>query len=653
VRYRTDWRGEFGIVEARWYVASCHNIGSLLMGMPAADCQRVATFGGVYARHLLVVALLLGLVTGSRAAIPVGNIFESQSTVRVLEDFHGILADQLAKLTAAALALAVADDTNEFMSRPNLPYVSAHFTTKQLAADRIDTVLIINTRGDPLFWRRLNQSLNRGFPDARAFLAELPRLPAPDASGMPGIAGSVTLKSGATLMVVAMPVHAANGKGRARGWLIVARAQDVTLVQPYGGLAESQFQGFGAADSTVSGSIVAGSIVAARQLAGVAVPATLFTARPVIWIALLLIISGVVAIKSEIWSGLGGKAGRLRVSVGPIDSAARSARPRAARYDQALTRIALSKLAPGPESTGVGADPVSDALRARISAANAVFRYQPQIDLRTGEVAGVEALLCVPSLSGYQPATELAADIEKAGLGLKLFECRLQEACRGQRTWLRNVGHDFAVGVPVSRLLLANAALLPLVQRVLAEYEIAPALIELEVEEAVLGACLIPLRTLTKVREAGISIALDGFNANHSNLRLLAILPIAKLRVDPWLLLRMADRVAEAQLFAGILGAARGLGIAVCATGVSSADILAAVLQHGRPLAQGAAVAASLDGPEFLERLRGSSVDTVTIRSLDPERAFLGHDSPLLESFKDRKISGFRSRSSSEAASYS
>ena len=148
--------------------------------------------------------------------------------------------------------------------------------------------------------------------------------------------------------------------------------------------------------------------------------------------------------------------------------------------------------------------------------------------------------------------------------------------------------------------------------------------------------------------------SLDGFNANHSNLRLLAVLPIAKLRVDPWLICRMANRVAEAQLFAAILGAARGLGIAVCATGVASADMLAAVLQHGRPLAQGAAVAASLDGREFLERLRDSSVATVNFQPLDLDHALLAHDSSSPESFKDRfKMFDSRSRPSSEAASYS
>jgi EAL domain-containing protein (putative c-di-GMP-specific phosphodiesterase class I) len=618
------------------------------MGMPAAHRGLVAAFGGFRARQILIAALLLGLVAGSRAAIVVGNIVESHSTVRVPDEPYGSSSDQLAKLTTAARALAVADDTYEFVSRPNLPYVSAHYTKEQLAADRIDTVLIINTRGEPLFWRRLNQGRNRGFPDARAFLAELPRLPVPGASGMPGIAERAMLNSGQTL-VVAMPIYGANGNGRARGWLILARAPvAIPGRQPSSGLAQAQFHSFGPVASTR-----AGSIVAARQLAGVAAPATFFTARSAIWMTLLII--GVVVVKSGYLSNLGDGASPLRMSVRPIDTAAVSPPPDGpAHPERMLTHYSPKKLPLGPERMGFSAGQVRDPLQARVSAANAVFRYQPQIDLRTGQVAGVEALLCVPGSSGYRPATELAADIEKAGLGLALFERRLQEACRGQRTWLKNVGHDFAIGVPASRRMLANAALLPLVQRVLAEYEIPPALLELEVEEAALGACSEPLRTLTKVHEAGISIALDGFNANHSNLRLLAILPISKLRVDPWLLLRMADRVSEAQLFAGILGAARGLGIAVCATGVASADMLAAVLQHGRPLAQGAAVAASLDVLEFLERLRGCSVDTVTLRRLDLDCALLPTDSSLPVFCRDPiKMSGSPRRQFPAAASCS
>jgi EAL domain-containing protein (putative c-di-GMP-specific phosphodiesterase class I) len=273
-------------------------------------------------------------------------------------------------------------------------------------------------------------------------------------------------------------------------------------------------------------------------------------------------------------------------------------------------------LAVNPVSARFSSVQPRDPLQACLAASHTVFRFQPQIDLQTGQVAGVEALLGVPVLQEFRPAIELVAEIEAAGLGLALVECRLRDACREQRVWLSTIGHEFPIGVPVSQRALVHAAFLPLVQRILAENELAPSFLELQVEEAALGSSAAVLRSFARIRDAGISIAIDGFNAAHSNLRLLSILPISKLRVHPYLLLRVDDSPSETLLFDGIIGAACGLGIVLCVTGVSSPELLSTVLRHGRPLAQGAALGQALPAEEFLELLRGSDADTATLRPL-------------------------------------
>ena len=298
-------------------------------------------------------------------------------------------------------------------------------------------------------------------------------------------------------------------------------------------------------------------------------------------------------------------------------------RPRTPKSSNAQNPIAVpnSSVTPTSPDTPIGAGFSSchpqDPLAARLAARNAVFRFQPQIDLQTGRVAGVEALLCVTRAHEIRPAIELAAEIEASGHGLVLLERRLREACREQSRWLKTIGHEFPIGVPVSQRTLANAAFLPLVQRILADYELAPSFLELQVEETVIGASAAALRLINKLHDAGISIAIDGFNAAHSNLRLLSILPISKLRVDPYLLLRVHDGPSAALLFAGIIGAARGLRIMVCAKGINSPELLSAVLQHGRPLAQGAALGPILAGEEFLQLLLERDVDTATLPTLD------------------------------------
>jgi EAL domain-containing protein (putative c-di-GMP-specific phosphodiesterase class I)/sensor domain CHASE-containing protein len=554
----------------------------------------------------------------ARAANIAVDTLDTQPAVLALDELRRAWFGQLNELIATARALAVADDSYEFVKRPNIPYVDAHYDPERLAAVRIDTVLIINLHGKPLFWRRVNQGPNRGFPDARLFLAELPPLPTPGIAGVPSLAGAATLVHGPKLLV-AMPIYTSSGSGVARGWLIATRALDALQWHRYEELAHvpvqlldprasnsgdvaaalqeplapivrveaNHIRGFMAVSDFRGRPFRVFSVSLVRQEAAVGSVAALFFARTARW--LILTITFTSAAVAVVATASMRHQSRKIAWLGPPQSG-------------------------NEQNSSEVATPVSDPLQARLSASNAVFRYQPQIDLQTGRVGGVEALLCVPGLHEYRPAIELADEIEAAGLGLALVERRLHEACREQRAWLKIIGHEFPIGVPVSQRTLVNAAFLPLVQRILAENELAPSFLELEVEEAALGPSSAALRSVTKVHDAGIFIAIDGFNAAHSNLRLLSTLPISKLRVDPWLLLRIGDGPSEALLFDGIIGAARGLGIVVCATGITSPKLLSTVLRHGRPLAQGAALGPLLTGEEFLKLLRGSSVDTTTLQ---------------------------------------
>ncbi len=552
--------------------------------------------------------------------IDAGSV-DARPAALTLEELRRAWLGQLNELIATARGLAVSDDTDEFVKRPNIPYVYAHYDPEQLAAERIDTVLIINLRGKPLFWRRVDQGQNRGFPDARRFLAELPPLGSVGVAGVPSLAGAAKLAHGPKLLVV-MPIYPSSGSGVARGWLIATRALDAlqwsryeelahTREEPFVsivGLEPKQIRGFSAVPDLQVRQSATFDVSMTQQDAALASPSASFSARSVPLLTLLLIGTSTTLVAT----GIRRRQSRMIVwrrapkgsnTQNPIE-ALNSSAPPATTPDT-------------PISTGFSSGHMQDPLAARFAARNAVFRFQPQIDLQTGRVAGVEALLCVPGTDEIRPAIELAAEIEASGHGLALVERCLHEACREQSAWLRGIGHEFPIGVAVSQRTLANAAFLPLVQRILADHELAPSFLELQVEEAVIGASAAALRLVNKVRDAGISVAIDGFNAAYSNLRLLSILPVSKLRVDPYLLLRVNDGPSAALLFAGIIGAARGLGITVCATGINSPELLSAVLQHGRPLAQGAAVGSILTGQEFLELLRGSNVDTATLPTLD------------------------------------
>jgi EAL domain-containing protein (putative c-di-GMP-specific phosphodiesterase class I) len=524
--------------------------------------------------------LWLAAIAAPRAA-PGYSALDGPPELHDMSELSGAPLDRLNRMLEVARGLAAADDTYEFISRPNIPYVLAHYAPDRLDADRIDTVLIVNSRGQPLFWRRLHHARNRGFTDARAFLAALPVLPAPGAAGTPGIAAAAMVRREPDL-IVALPIYRSDGLGNPRGWLIAASTLDAAQWRSIG-LPERIPQTRETRETRAAAGPVMPERV--RSTADGAVTGTASSARSTVGLTFLIVLGGISALIA--W--------RLKAS-----------RPEG-RGPETLAPAPAAPLPPR-------------SLSSYLTAGDALVCYQPQIDLRTGQVAGVEALLCVRGPQSFEPATHLMGELQAAGLECALFEHTVREACRMQRFWQRQVGHDFAIGIALPRRLFEDPATLAGVERALAEAELEPSMLELEVEEGAIGANPAALARLASIHAAGIGIAIDGFNATHS-LRQLISVPIAKLRVDPGLLQRMSVSATEALLFDGILASSRSLGIIVCASGLDTAELLAAVLEHGRPLAQGGAVGAPLRSEDFLELLRGSDQDTATLRPLNLSQA--------------------------------
>ena len=262
-----------------------------------------------------------------------------------------------------------------------------------------------------------------------------------------------------------------------------------------------------------------------------------------------------------------------------------------------------------------------------------VFRFEPQFNLRTGRVAGVESLLCITQSGEARPAPELATDVEAAGLGLDLAERWLREACAERRSWRRQAGQDFPVSVPVSSGILEHPDFLPLVRRVLADNELPSSFLELEIPEHVLAGSEAVRRALGKIHAAGVLICIREFDGSQSNIRSLTFVPLAKLLIDPKLIREAATGTPAAALFDGIIGAARALGILVCASGIDSPALEATAERHGCVLAQGTTFGPRVDSEQFLSLVRGAGVDTATLPPLDLD--LIGADGPLSEAQPD------------------
>ena len=504
--------------------------------------------------------------------------------------------DEIGDLTAITQTLAVSDDTYNFVARPNLPYVYDHYDRSRLASIRIDTVLIIDRRGKPLFWRRVGAGEQRGFPDARAFLARLPPLTVPTATGPIRLTGAVTLARGPSL-VVALPIYPATGSGEPRGWLITGRTLDATRWHHYEEMANVTMEVLDPTTLTVDTEkalhtslepvlrVEAGgirglmsvpnlmgepfrvfSVFLTKPAAPVASPGAAPFARYGLWPALASTFAAIVCITGVAWMALRGR-GRVTVrtpsnqkpsGATPLTSE-RLSMPPAHASTAVLGEPVPTPAPPPPEPEGDGEaelrttfDPSAidayapylglidasdgavvapsdfrshnpavastpskdvtttgpDCVDALLTEIGVAFRYQPQIDLRTGRVAGVEALMCTREDSGFIPATQAIATLEALGVEIEVTERRLHEACSARRFWSRQIGDDFPVSVSVSQRNLADPAFLRLVERILADYELPPQLLELLVSEAALAENTPSATALADLHAAGVLIAI-------------------------------------------------------------------------------------------------------------------------------------------------
>jgi EAL domain-containing protein (putative c-di-GMP-specific phosphodiesterase class I)/sensor domain CHASE-containing protein len=286
---------------------------------------------------------------------------------------------------------------------------------------------------------------------------------------------------------------------------------------------------------------------------------------------------------------------------------------------EAIDEVLEDPPPPPPQvSASTNGGGIQAAFRRRLHE-SVVLRYQPQIDLNRDRIEAVEALLCVVEDGKERVATELPAEAEAAGLGLELAANWLRAACRQRQSWLRELGRDFPVCVPVTGRTLEDPAFVPMLRETLAGCELTPRYLEIEVPVAAFSASTRAMQALDEVHQLGVRLCLDGFGKASSSLHSLAALPISKVRIHPALVRESAYDARAAALMHAIIGASRGLGIAVCAAGVDSPVQAGALEVHGRPLAQGAALGPPMEADRILALLHGTGVDTAFLPVVEPD----------------------------------
>jgi EAL domain-containing protein (putative c-di-GMP-specific phosphodiesterase class I) len=246
------------------------------------------------------------------------------------------------------------------------------------------------------------------------------------------------------------------------------------------------------------------------------------------------------------------------------------------------------------------------------------LHYQPVVATDLSAIHGAEALVRwrSPELGCVVPA-EFIPIAEETGEILSLGEWVLSEACRQAACWIER-GWRLDVHVNVSTRQLRAPDFVEVVKRALADAELAPAALVLEITET----CLLDLsseteRSVLALNALGVRLELDDFGMGYSCLAVLKRVPVHALKVDRHFVSGVVGEPADANVITAIVALAHGFGAETIAEGVETSEQLDAIRQLGCERFQGFLFGPALPAPEFEALLRSQD------RLLDELRAKL------------------------------
>ena len=227
-------------------------------------------------------------------------------------------------------------------------------------------------------------------------------------------------------------------------------------------------------------------------------------------------------------------------------------------------------------------------LRAAIEADDLGVEYQPVVELATGRIASVEALVRWTREGQEVEPAEFLGIAEDSGLIVGVGAAVLAEACEAVAQWHERSGRSVAVSVNFSLRQVSASGFAPMVLAVLSESGLPPEALTLEVTERVLMEVDEPVQDmLTQLRELGVRLAIDDFGTGYASLAYLRELPIDIIKIDPSFVAGLGTDGTLAMLTRTIVQVGHDLGIEIVAEGIERPEQLELLRAMGCGLGQG------------------------------------------------------------------
>ncbi|MFT3856022.1 MAG: EAL domain-containing protein [Aquabacterium sp.] len=242
-----------------------------------------------------------------------------------------------------------------------------------------------------------------------------------------------------------------------------------------------------------------------------------------------------------------------------------------------------------------------NGLRKGLELGQFVLHYQPQVNLETGEVFGVEALIRWQHPEwGLVPPGRFIPLAEESGLIVPIGNWVIDEACRQGRAWLDQGLAPLSVAVNLSALQFRRGDVEAVVAQALERSGLPPDLLELELTESVLISDVESVQArLSSLKALGVHLAIDDFGTGYSSLSYLRRLSVDKLKIDQSFVRDLERHPEDVAIVRAILQMAASMGLKTIAEGVETRPMMQTLQTLGCKEGQGYWFAKPMPADQF------------------------------------------------------
>ncbi len=228
-------------------------------------------------------------------------------------------------------------------------------------------------------------------------------------------------------------------------------------------------------------------------------------------------------------------------------------------------------------------------LRKAIQNKEFVLHYQPQLNLKTGVINRVEALIRWehPELGMISPANFIPL-AEETGLILPIGEWALYEACQTNKQWQQQGYDPITIAVNISPKQFRHQDVAQIVADVLAKTQLSADCLEVEITEtAVMDNVDVAIMRLNNISAMGVRISVDDFGTGYTSISYLKQFPVSVLKIDQHFIKGIPHNQNDLAITSAVIALGHNLGLEIVAEGVETAEQMQYLAEHKCDLVQG------------------------------------------------------------------